>query len=483
MAVAGRGLAREEAMAKWEIRIERRSEQTHGRQTRTVGTYQVYHDGQPATGTIRVGDKDVPLSGTTAEAAGPSQNAKRASEGFPTRILAQSYPMQASGGPTYVTHGYRQDETVAPMMPGLELTDTGRRTDILIHPGKNEFRSSVGCINLCTHLDTPQEMIGYPGSRRRVIALIEDMKAFLGALPGADQPIPNAFVVIGEAELAKPEALAANTTGTGNEMPAAAAATPDGVGWPLRRNVIRGNIRNHTFGKVRNGGTKPHQGWDMLAPIGTECFAIADGKIHDVYESSAYGDVIELSFSFKNQKLFAAYAHLSKVNVAKGQAVKKGQVIGLTGDSGNAANLNRSEMHLHFEIRTQSRPGLGLGGRMDPTTVFGTCPLKDAVIWAPDGEIPSSPQASPAPVPQPSASSDKLPAMDRRPVFDAVRAVLGRGFEAAEVNALDEACDRALASAPFDRRPIFDAVRSMLGRGFDVAEVNALDAALDLALA
>jgi len=473
-------------MAKWEIRIERRSEQTHGGKTRTVGTYQVYHDGQPATGTIRIGDKDVPLSGTTAEAPGPSQNAKRASEGFPTRIVAKAYPMQSSGGPTYVTHGYRQDETIADGMPGLELTDTGRRTDILIHPGKNEFRSSVGCVNLCTHLKTPDEIISYPGSRRRVIALIKDMEGFLGPLPGADQAIPNASVLIDERALTQPDTLAANATHVGNATTAAAASTPAGIGWPLRRNVIRGNVRNHTFGKVRNGGTKPHQGWDMLAPIGTECFAIADGKIQDVYESTAYGEVIELSFRFKNQNLFAAYAHLSAVKVKKGDAVTKGQVIGLTGDSGNAANLNRSEMHLHFEVRTQSRPGLGLGGRIDPTKVFGTCPLKEAIFWSPDGKIAASPQAepgaSPALEPKPGASNVKPAAMDRKPIFDAARIMLGRSFKAAEVAALDTACDLASASVPFDRRPLFDAVRIMLGRGFSVAEVTALDAACDVAL-
>lgn len=469
-------------MPTWEIRIRRLCEQTHDGRTRTVGTYQVYHDSEKATGTIRVGDKDVPLSGTTAEAPGPSQNAKTAEEGFPTRIVAKTYPMQTSGGPTYVTSGYRQDETIANGMPGLELKDTGRRTDILIHPGKNEFRSSVGCVNLCTHLKTPQEMISYPGSRRRVIALIEDMKAFLGGLPGPDQAIPNAFVVIDEKKLADAKTLVANATATGKPVAAAAAGTPDGISWPLRRNIIRGNVKNHTFGMVRNNGTRPHQGWDMLAPIGTECFAIADGTVSEIYDSEAYGKVVELAFRFDNRKLFAAYAHLSKVEVKEGEQVKRGQLIGLTGNSGNASKLNKSEMHLHFEIRSQSRPGLGLDGRIDPAKIFGTVPLKDAILWSPDGETAAAPESTPAAKAKPAAKG-KPPAMDRKPAFDAVRELLGHGFDEPGVKALDEACDLALASVPFDRRPIFDAVRIMLGRGFNLAEVKALDAALDLALA
>jgi murein DD-endopeptidase MepM/ murein hydrolase activator NlpD len=359
----------------WEILISRTATQrrsSDGR-VRTVGTYHVFHDGAEATGTIQVGGREVPLFGTAAESPGPSQNARRADEGFPTRILAKGYTMRASGGPTYVTSGFRQDLEIAPGMPGLELTDTGRRTDILIHPGKNEFLSSVGCINLCTSLPNADETIDYPGSRRRVIALIEDMKAFLGGLPGPDQPIPNAFVVVDEQALtatAEPGLAAA-------AAPAApAVATPAGdIGWPLKHNVIRGNIVNNTFGLVRNGGTKPHQGWDLLAPIGTPCFAIADGKIETIYKSDAYGDVVVLAFPFHDQKRFAAYAHLSAVDVKEGQGVTKGQQIGLTGDSGNAHGLPSDEMHLHFEIRTVPRPGLGLGGRLSPIDVLGAIPL------------------------------------------------------------------------------------------------------------
>jgi murein DD-endopeptidase MepM/ murein hydrolase activator NlpD len=478
-------------MPKWEIRIERRLEQRYGGRTRTVGTYQVYHDDVPVTATVRVEGKDVHLFGTTAEAAGPSQNDRTAEEGFPTRIVARTYPMQTSGGPTYVTDGYRADEIIRKKMPGLELSDTGRRDSILIHPGKDEFRSTVGCINLCTHLNTPDEIINYKGSRRRVIALIEDMKAFLGGLPGPDRPIPGAYVTISETALADPQTLAANLTRTSVQVPAAAIPSPEGIAWPLRRNVIRRNIRNHTYGPdVRIGRDKKpkaHQGWDLLAPVGTECFAVADGKINLIYSDlNGYGHVVELAFSFKNQPLFAAYAHLSAVKVKEGQAVAKGQLIGLTGDSGNAGDVDISEKHLHFEIRTMSRPGGGLTGRKDPKDLFGTVPLKEAVIADPG---PASGSASPAPpvvraapAPTGAAAVPGLAALDRKPIFDAVKIMLGRRYTKADVPVLDEGCDRALASVPFDRKPIFDAARILLGRSFETAEVAALDRACDLAL-
>ena len=62
----------------------------------------------------------------------------------------------------------------------------------------NGFLSSIGCINLCTRLPNAAEIIDYPGSRRRVIAIIEDMKAWLGKrVPiGNGRRIPDAWAVI-----------------------------------------------------------------------------------------------------------------------------------------------------------------------------------------------------------------------------------------------------------------------------------------------
>ena len=56
----------------------------------------------------------------------------------------------------------------------------------------------VGCINLCTSLPDATEPIDYAPSRRRSIAIIDDLRAFLGAdFPTTnDEPIPRAFVVI-----------------------------------------------------------------------------------------------------------------------------------------------------------------------------------------------------------------------------------------------------------------------------------------------
>jgi hypothetical protein len=174
-------------MRTWEIRIVRTGEQKRGARTRTVGTYRVFHDGAPAPGEL--------LSGECAEARGPGSNGAEAKD--KRRIAPGRYPLLTSGGPTYVTTRYRSDYRIGAKMPGIELRETGEREDVLIHPGKNAFLSAIGCINLCTRLPTAAERIDYRGSRDRVIAVIEDMKAFLGTVPSSgDKAIPNAFAVI-----------------------------------------------------------------------------------------------------------------------------------------------------------------------------------------------------------------------------------------------------------------------------------------------
>jgi hypothetical protein len=173
----------------WELHVVRSSEQrraTDGKR-RTVGTYQVFHDGIAQTGPG--------LSGTIAETRGPGANKPAANN---RRIEPGRYPLFTQGGTKYVTHGFPNSESRhAQPKPGLELKQTGMRSEILIHPGQG-FLSSIGCINPCTRLPLATEMIDYLPSRKRVIAIIDDLKAFAGAgFPATNgKRIPNAFVVV-----------------------------------------------------------------------------------------------------------------------------------------------------------------------------------------------------------------------------------------------------------------------------------------------
>lgn len=178
----------------WEFHIVRDSEQKRASdgKRRTVGRYQVFHDGVKQTG--------AGLSGMVAETRGPGANSP---QGNNRRVEEGRYPLFTQAGIKFVTIGYKESEstTVKPK-PGLLLEDTDERVGILIHPGQG-FLSSIGCINPCTSLPNATEMIDFKPSRKRVIAIINDVKAFAGDdFPDTNgKRIPKAFVVIdGEPE-------------------------------------------------------------------------------------------------------------------------------------------------------------------------------------------------------------------------------------------------------------------------------------------
>lgn len=171
----------------WELHIVRKDVQrrpSDGR-VRTVGRYQIYHNGVKATGWF--------ASGAVAESPGPGDNKVA---GNKKRVEAGTYPLATQMGSKYVTLKF--SESLSPKVypkPGIELLKTGKRAEILIHPGIG-FLASIGCINLCTSLPNAAEPIDYEFSRKRVIAAIDDLKAF-GILPAKNgMTIPGASVVI-----------------------------------------------------------------------------------------------------------------------------------------------------------------------------------------------------------------------------------------------------------------------------------------------
>lgn len=149
------------------------------------------------------------------------------------------------------------------------------------------------------------------------------------------------------------------------------------VNWPLAMNMIRRGTENHTFGNVRrnaDGSPRPHQGWDFYAEPGTPVMSISDGVVKFAAARGSLGNLLVVSIG--DTGYFAAYAHLSEIRVKVGQAVKLGQTVAFTGNTGNASTMKGQDQHLHFEVRDQVITGLGLGGRISPIKVFGTCPLK-----------------------------------------------------------------------------------------------------------
>ena len=109
-----------------------------------------------------------------------------------------------------------------------------------------------------------------------------------------------------------------------------------------------------SFGDPRGpGGTRRHEGTDILAPRGTPVVAAAAGRIEKLFQSELGGTTIyERSV---DGSLIYYYAHLAGYapGLSEGMRVAAGQTIGFVGDSGDAGPGN---YHLHFGIE-RVRPG------------------------------------------------------------------------------------------------------------------------------
>jgi len=147
---------------------------------------------------------------------------------------------------------------------------------------------------------------------------------------------------------------------------------------------------SNTFGKVRAHHTRAHQGWDLLALPGLPVYAVADGDLK-CGSSNSYGTWISLAFQRRGLTYYAFYAHLKpgSLKVKLGDQVKRGQVIGLVGNTGNS-----TEPHLHFHVADANSP-LGSEGvpyRLDfevvgHCTTFGATCQRSAPVTR-KGEVP-----------------------------------------------------------------------------------------------
>jgi murein DD-endopeptidase MepM/ murein hydrolase activator NlpD len=101
-----------------------------------------------------------------------------------------------------------------------------------------------------------------------------------------------------------------------------------------------------TFAQARAGG-KRHEATDILAPRGTPVVAVEDGIIQKLFLSKPGGITI---YEFDRAGVFCYYyAHLERYadGLTEGMSVRRGDVIGYVGTTGNAPPQTP---HLHFAI-------------------------------------------------------------------------------------------------------------------------------------
>lgn len=196
---------------------------------------------------------------------------------------------------------------------------------------------------------------------RKVAFGIAVSAGLLGANPALANSSANADIAapLRAAQSAKP-----NPMGSGDEefrrlfsswksleqspITASTAAAPirrTGVSIPSL-NPLNGSALTSGFGMRTHpvlGGRRGHKGIDLASPTGTPIRATADGVVSRADWFSSYGLFVSLEHG---GQIETRYGHMSRLNVAPGQQVRKGDIIGYVGSTGRSTGP-----HLHYEVR------------------------------------------------------------------------------------------------------------------------------------
>jgi murein DD-endopeptidase MepM/ murein hydrolase activator NlpD len=96
------------------------------------------------------------------------------------------------------------------------------------------------------------------------------------------------------------------------------------------------------------GYSRPHNGLDFTAPVGSPIYATGDGRVSVAQRSLSYGNVVYIDHGYQFE---TRYAHMTHYIVGKGEHVKRGQVIGYVGNTGLSVAA-----HLHYEVLYKNNP-------------------------------------------------------------------------------------------------------------------------------
>lgn len=99
-----------------------------------------------------------------------------------------------------------------------------------------------------------------------------------------------------------------------------------------------------------------HTGIDLAVPVGTPVRSVGSGTVVLSGTSGAYGKTVKIRMNDGN---YALFAHLSRIDVGKGDRVRAGTLLGESGNTGRSTGP-----HLHFEVRTK----LSYGSDTDPVS-------------------------------------------------------------------------------------------------------------------
>ena len=146
----------------------------------------------------------------------------------------------------------------------------------------------------------------------------------------------------------------------------AALVTPAAGGLLIPVQGIAASQLQDTFNAARSDN-RVHDAIDIMAPAGTPVLAVADGTVAKLFDSERGGITL---YQFNPERTIAYYyAHLQGYapGIAEQQAIRRGQLIGYVGSTGNASP---DAPHLHFAVFQ-----LGPGQRWWEGTAVNPYPL------------------------------------------------------------------------------------------------------------
>ena len=132
-------------------------------------------------------------------------------------------------------------------------------------------------------------------------------------------------------------ALACGLEAHAEDLKGAAPPERERFRWPIRGPIVA------PFKADANDGV------DIAAPVGEPVHAAADGQcIAATEELKTFGKLVALSHA---NGAVTVYADLKEIDVSEGDKVRRGQVVGKSGESGAVASPR-----LHFELRRDGKP-------------------------------------------------------------------------------------------------------------------------------
>ncbi|BBG66555.1 peptidase M23B [Hydrogenimonas sp.] len=160
---------------------------------------------------------------------------------------------------------------------------------------------------------------------------LSDLEIFVGEKPGKDFSA---------------SARIRNVTLSAAQLALLFSMVPSGAPLPMNGVTSAFGWRKHPI----KGSREFHSGIDLRAKNGRPVWTTANGVVEyaGYHKRSGYGNlvIVDHGFGFKTY-----YGHLKKVNVRTGDTLIKGDLVGLSGNSGLS-----TAPHLHYEIRFLTRP-------------------------------------------------------------------------------------------------------------------------------